>query len=159
WSYDDCGSRRRGDARRSPELDAVVAARADWSQVYQHHPVVLQIQDRPQVFLQALPLSRRQLAAENRELQRIAVPAHLLVYLPQPLGIGDVVGDQVNVSHLSELPASFQWFAPPARLCRRSAAAIWCKNSDIPSALPAERATAAAPELPKSAGNTPCIQK
>ena len=102
-------NRRLNDHRRStgdfhptgpPELDAFISARPGGTQIYQHHPIFRQIQNLPEFLLQSVKLHRTQFTTEHRILHRIPISAQLLVRLPQPLRLTNVVTDDVNVFHL-----------------------------------------------------------
>jgi hypothetical protein len=62
------------------------------------------VDDLPECVTQFHHFPRIQLALENGELEVVPVAEHELEYTPQPLGIRDVVGNDVHVAHGSPDP-------------------------------------------------------
>ena len=83
----------------APELNAFISASLNGAEVYNHHTVLRQIQDRPDLHLKFLKLDFRQLTAEDGVLQRVTRPLHRLINLAVAFGLRDVVGDEVDVAH------------------------------------------------------------
>ena len=107
---DDSRTGRLFHAGGPPEFDAVVAASTGRAEIDHHHAILVQIEDVPQLLLQRVKLQWVQLAAKDGILQRRAEAARLLVGLPEPLGIADIVADEKDVSHggFRYLKASFR---------------------------------------------------
>ncbi len=80
-------------------LDGLFASRVGGTDVDQHHLILPMINDRAKVRDQHYTLGRRQVAAKNRVLQRLAIAKHRLVNQTQPLRITDVVTDYVPGFH------------------------------------------------------------
>ena len=67
--------------------------------MHKQHLVLVVMNNRRQLRPAPDQIPRRELALENRILKMIPKPAHGLEYLPQPLIVGNVVANQIGLSH------------------------------------------------------------
>ena len=83
----------------APELDALVAASLDRAEVHDHHTILIQIQERPDLHLEFLEFHVGEFATEDGVLERVTGAFHRLIDLAVALRLADVVGDEVDVAH------------------------------------------------------------
>jgi len=76
----------RGGSGSGPEVDA-------------DNAVVQEVHDGAGLRLEFPEFGSAEVAYEHRVLESVAVIFHQVAHAPQPLGIGDVVGQEVSASH------------------------------------------------------------